>query len=612
MTNEIELKKHNLETYKAIKEAYKKRNHIGTVQATGTGKSFIIAKTIQDMEFKKPLFLTPSLHIIEEFKNNFPSLIDSVTFMTYKKLTYIKDIEHFLNENNFDFVVLDEYHRCGAKTWGKAVKTILSKYKDKKVLGATATPIRYLDSCRDMTKELFNSEPVIEISLLKAIKAGILPRPKYILSYYDVKEDIDSIIENVETSSNTDIAENIQYIVNNMDKLVNVEEVLIKNITTERKFIIFCANVNHAKEMSKRVPKWFKNIGFETKEYSIYTDIENMANTENMKLELEKFRKSIPAGNEMHLLFSVNILNEGVHIKDVDGLIFLRKTSSPIILYQQLGRALKAGDKNSPLVFDFVNNIGKLSFLGERIDSKAGISIPIESNIDYSIDGLIEVIDYTADLNNLLAEIEAQSAYSSWESFIEAIVEYKNEYGHCNIPSNHKLYKRCLKIRKNYESGRLDENKFKDLDKLGFKWSISVYNDEHWEEMFNELVLFAKEYKHANVPRSYKNKKLATWVQTQRKYKDTMSTERKERLLSVGFEFEIGKKRNEKNWEEMFNQLLEFKEEFKHVNVSSRYKNKKLANWVNSQRKSYKAGKLSTDRYERLIKIGFVFPEKSL
>ena len=91
-----------------------------------------------------------------------------------------------------------------------------------------------------------------------------------------------------------------------------------------------------------------------------------------------------------------------------------------------------------------------------------------------------------------------------------------------------------------------------------------------------------------------------------------MPQERKEKLISVGFEFELAKKRNEEEWNEMFNKLLNFKAKFNHVNVSSRYEDKKLANWVNSQRKSYKAGKLSDIRYSKLLEIGFKFPEKSI
>lgn len=49
----INLEEHNIKTYEVIQKSLKEKNHIGVVQATGTGKSYIIAKTIVDDDFKK-------------------------------------------------------------------------------------------------------------------------------------------------------------------------------------------------------------------------------------------------------------------------------------------------------------------------------------------------------------------------------------------------------------------------------------------------------------------------------------------------------------------------------------------------------------------------------
>lgn len=610
MTKQINLEQHNLETYEAVKESFKSRNHIGTVQATGTGKSYIIAKTIHDIKSSNVLFLAPSLHIISEFKEKFKYLSERITFMTYKKLSYVKDLEEFLKKNDFDIVILDEYHRCGAKTWGAAVKILLEVYTDKKVLGVTATPIRFLDNCRDMTKELFNSEPVIELSLLEAIERDILKKPKYVLSYYDVESNIDILKKKSETIDSEEVLSNIKYIINNMENLVNIEDVLKKNITSERKFIVFCSNIEHLRAMKVIIPNWFKNIGFKVKTYSLYTDTENLSNSRRMKVELEEFRSTEYVNDTVHLLFSVNMLNEGVHINGVDGLLFLRKTMSPIIASQQLGRALKVGDNKPPIIFDLVNNISELSFEGSFFDEEERIKVKSKrEKRDYSISEAIEVRDYTVDLNNLLREINQLSEMSSWSAFINALTEFKNANGNCNVPSGHKLYKRCLNLKKQYEKGLLKPYQYDELNKLGFDWKISIYNDELWNSMFEMLKEFISIHGHANVPRSYKVKELATWVHTQRKNEQNMPKERKKKLLSVGFQFKIAKKMNDERWEEMFKRLLEFKKEFKHARVSSRYKDTELANWVNTQKKAFKAGKLSTERYERLLEKGFEFPQ---
>ena len=53
----------------------------------------------------------------------------------------------------------------------------------------------------------------------------------------------------------------------------------------------------------------------------------------------------------------MDILNEGIHVDDIDGIFMLRKTTSPIIYFQQIGRALSFSGRNKQIkIFDLVNN----------------------------------------------------------------------------------------------------------------------------------------------------------------------------------------------------------------------------------------------------------------
>ena len=70
-------------------------------------------------------------------------------------------------------IVFDEFHRAGADVWGSSVERILEECPDAKVLGTTATPIRYLDGERDMSDELFDEEAV-NLPLAEAIQRNIL------------------------------------------------------------------------------------------------------------------------------------------------------------------------------------------------------------------------------------------------------------------------------------------------------------------------------------------------------------------------------------------------------------------------------------------------------
>lgn len=56
-------------------------------------------------------------------------------------------------------------------------------------------------------------------------------------------------------------------------------------------------------------------------------------------------------------IFSVDILNEGVDIVEVNQVIMLRPTQSPIVFIQQLGRGLrKAENKEYVVILDFIGN----------------------------------------------------------------------------------------------------------------------------------------------------------------------------------------------------------------------------------------------------------------
>ena len=62
-------------------------------------------------------------------------------------------------------IILDEFHRCGAKAWGQGAANLLKVYPQAMVLGLSATAIRYLDNQRDMSDELFDGNIASEMTL---------------------------------------------------------------------------------------------------------------------------------------------------------------------------------------------------------------------------------------------------------------------------------------------------------------------------------------------------------------------------------------------------------------------------------------------------------------
>ena len=100
---------------------------------------------------------------------------------------------------------------------------------------------------------------------------------------------------------------------------------------------------------------------------------------------------------------------------------------------------------------------------------------------------------------------------------------------------------------------------------------------------------------------------LGIWVVTQRNvYKaGKLRKERIDALEEIGFEWDARKA----TWRRRFEELKRFQEENGHCNVPQRHAGelRQLGIWVMTQRKVYKAGKMSKERIDALEEIGIVW-----
>lgn len=115
------------------------------------------------------------------------------------------------------------------------------------------------------------------------------------------------------------------------------------------KYIVFCRNIEDMNEKMEQAQKMFGGVNSNITIRGISSKIK-----ESDKI-LTEFEQDSEEGT-LKLLYAVDMLNEGYHIKDLDGVIMMRPTFSPTIYTQQLGRALTVGGDKSPVVLDLVNN----------------------------------------------------------------------------------------------------------------------------------------------------------------------------------------------------------------------------------------------------------------
>jgi hypothetical protein len=83
-----------------------------------------------------------------------------------------------------------------------------------------------------------------------------------------------------------------------------------------------------------------------------------------------------------------------------------------------------------------------------------------------------------------------------------------------------------------------------------------------------------------------------------------LSKERVHKLNAIRFEWDPF----EAQWPERHDELVQYVNKHGNALVPQRYENKlELGNWVKKQRELYKAGKLSVDKIQKLVFIGFVW-----
>ena len=195
----IHLYKHNEDAYRAVETMLEEKQMAAVIHPTGTGKSMIAFKLVEQHPHNHFLWLSPSEYIYKTQLENIDTQFSNIEYMSYSRLMKHEDSIDTLHP---DYIILDEFHRCGATEWGKSVKKLLEAYPNAKRLGLSATNIRYLDNQRNMAEELFEGNIASEMTLGEAIVREILPEPKYVIAMYSYKKELEQLKKRIEGLSN--------------------------------------------------------------------------------------------------------------------------------------------------------------------------------------------------------------------------------------------------------------------------------------------------------------------------------------------------------------------------------------------------------------------------
>ncbi|WP_300902999.1 Helicase associated domain protein [uncultured Clostridium sp.] len=496
-----DLRPHNRYTYKEVKAVLENKNRVAVPNATGTGKSFIILQILFDYRYKKSIVLAPTNEILDGLKKLAPWSITNCKFYTYSKFFALYS-KGKLEELNIDLIILDEMHRAGALNWGKAVKYVLNKNNNSKIIGLSATPIRFLDNNRDMINELFYGSATTPISLSEAIVRKILPMPIYVSAMYDLDKEIEKKLRlmkslNISLEDKRKYIEELNVYKGKWERESKIENIIKKHLPKSKKlkFIIFCENNKHLIKMKDEVNKWF-NSALDNK-FNIKSFVITSINKRS-KENLAKF-ESENNDNELKLLFAISKLNEGIHIRNITGIVMLRNTKSPSIYYQQLGRCLTTDsvDEN-PIVFDFVDNIDNLELVNFRKNLEEA---KLFNNVYRRQIGLQDedirlcLYEEHEEVILELKNIERKITYN-WEESFESLLKFKEINGHLNVPKNDeylRLYSWISLQRTLYKRNILNEEFISKLNSIGFIWDFNIYKYRENYKKYEELIISSYE-----------------------------------------------------------------------------------------------------------------------
>lgn len=614
----INLFAHNLTAYEAAIEMLAETGKAVIIHPTGTGKSFIAFKLCEDNPESRVLWLSPSEYIyktqIENLKATGADEPENILFYTYAKLMYMGENE--IAAIKPDYIVLDEFHRCGAEMWGKGVQAVLNAYSNVPVLGLSATNIRYLDNQRDMADELFGGNVASEMSLGEAIVRGILNPPKYVLSVFQYKKDLEKYERRVKRAKNKAVRDEgekyLEALRRALEKADGLAQIFNKHIPDRNgKYIVFCANVEHLNEMASHVEEWFGGIDEEPHVYRAYSD-----DPETSKA-FDGFKKD--DSGHLKLLFCIDMLNEGVHVEDISGVILLRPTVSPIIYKQQIGRALSASKSTNAVIFDIVMNIDNLYSIGTIQDEmQVVMTYYRERGFENEIvNERFDVIDEVRDCVELFGKLN-DTLVASWDYMFGEAKKYYEQYGNLEVQRRYKTSQGYSlgswimtqrKVRKGEQFGILGEDRIKKLDSIGMVWESS--KDLSWKKNYEAAKEYYAEHGDLKVPAQYvKNGiKLGGWIANLRTYRKNgvqsnyLTEERIKSLDEIGMIWDVF----DTLWERNLGAAKEYYEEHGNLDVPADYVTKdgiKLGMWINNVRNAkngYIHGRNITEEQERAL-----------
>lgn len=326
------------------------------ISATGTGKTYASAFAMRELGFQRVLFLVHRNQIAKQAKTSFETVFGNsirtglvsgkehdynadFVFATVQTLSKQEHLDKFPRDY-FDACIYDEAHHTSAGSYKKVMDYFMPKF----ILGMTATPDKRDDNIEGRNiYEIFDHNIAYEIRLQQAMDEDLLCP----FHYFGIT---DLAMVSDEGKSKEEQLEHFRYLTSDERVKYVMKQAEYYGYSGDRvKGLIFCSRIEEARELSVK----FNERGWKTIALS-------GADSEETRSEaIERLTMNAQSEDDDYLdyIITVDIFSEGTDIVEVNQVIMLRPTQSPIVFIQQLGRGLrKAPQKEYVVILDFIGN----------------------------------------------------------------------------------------------------------------------------------------------------------------------------------------------------------------------------------------------------------------
>ena len=318
------------------------------LSSTGTGKSLASAFMLREMGTRRALFIVHREQIAKQTLKSYKRVFGSsrtygllsgnsrelgaeFLFATMQMMSKEDILSHY-SPGDFDVIILDECHHAGAESYQK----IMRYFKPKFWLGMTASP----DTNQYDIYSIFDHHIAYEIRLQQALEEDLLcPFHYFGITDLEINGEVFDDNAGVKNFSNLISDARVDYV---------IDKANYYGFSGDRvKGLIFCSRKDEAKELSKK----FNERGLRTE---VLTGEDTQERRESV---IARLTNDEDGEDQLDYIFTVDIFNEGVDIPEINQVIMLRPTQSPVVFIQQLGRGLRKYEgKEYVVILDFIGN----------------------------------------------------------------------------------------------------------------------------------------------------------------------------------------------------------------------------------------------------------------